>query len=318
MLKPRALSQAEKDKHYDFVRNRFRTQLTASVAKLGGGTYDDKLMARLETELKTLAVGSPVELEALAIDIIAKFPAFSGYAALRDREKHPNHAAHKNTLSVVQACFDYGWFSSQRKTWGAYHLVEAYGLRICPYCQASHVNFHIEKAAKKSGGVEFEMRPPLDHYLPKSIYPYLAVSLSNLVPSCVQCNSGVKTANDPLGKGRAHPLGATKISVQFSAKGTPPKVLNGKLDTDDIVLTLSAADRESNYHMIDFRLQERYQWYRHEVKDLLDRHYEHDELHTSLREFIPRELYVLGFLEKHAEDRAIGLCMRDIFRELKP
>lgn len=41
-------------------------------------------------------------------------------------------------------------------------------------------------------------REAYDHYLPKSIYPFISVNFKNLVPICNKCNSYFKKAKDPL------------------------------------------------------------------------------------------------------------------------
>lgn len=52
------------------------------------------------------------------------------------------------------------------------------GIKTCPYCNAMLViNISDEKA-----------RYQLDHFYPKSRYPYLSISFFNLIPSCNNCN----------------------------------------------------------------------------------------------------------------------------------
>lgn len=41
-------------------------------------------------------------------------------------------------------------------------------------------------------------RDAFDHYLPKSIYPYVSLSFKNLIPSCYHCNSSYKHEEDTL------------------------------------------------------------------------------------------------------------------------
>lgn len=44
-------------------------------------------------------------------------------------------------------------------------------------------------------------RPQMDHYYPRDLYPYLAVSLYNLVPCCAVCNTAkgpLDTMKDPI------------------------------------------------------------------------------------------------------------------------
>lgn len=61
---------------------------------------------------------------------------------------------------------------------------ERLGVTVCPYCNRSYI-FTVEKDARNG-----KVRPHYDHFFPKSKYPYLAVSMYNLIPSCAVCNSG--------------------------------------------------------------------------------------------------------------------------------
>lgn len=61
---------------------------------------------------------------------------------------------------------------------------ERLGVTVCPYCNRSYI-FTVEKDARNG-----KVRPQYDHFFPKSKYPYLAVSMYNLIPSCAVCNSG--------------------------------------------------------------------------------------------------------------------------------
>ena len=61
----------------------------------------------------------------------------------------------------------------------AYKLVENLGIKTCPYCNRNYISF-VNKKRKT--------RPQLDHFYPKAIYPFLACSFYNLIPSCSACN----------------------------------------------------------------------------------------------------------------------------------
>ena len=74
-------------------------------------------------------------------------------------------------------------------------FVKNLGLRICPYCGRAYI-FRVVKVGK-NGLVS--VKPQIDHFLPKSAYPFLALSFMNLIPCCSQCNmSPCKVDNDPL------------------------------------------------------------------------------------------------------------------------
>ena len=317
MLKLKVLDQGYQTKHFDILEDRFKTQSAAKIMALGKNPLDANIISYLHANLRTILLGTPAQLESFAVGFVAAYPVFSAYVMQHIKPEGGGNGKFKNTLDVIKGSFDYTWFSNQKKGWGAYALVKAYGLRICPYCQAAHVNFHMEPSlAEDQAGLE--MRPPLDHYLPKSKYPYLAVSLNNLIPSCSQCNSGVKSTGDPCGRKLAHPLDGTPVPVEFSIAGTPPRAIKNNLGVDDVVLALKGTSVPAQMHIDEFRLQERYRWYRHEIMDLIDRDDEHKAIDPLLQPFVPRELYVLGFLSARAEDRALGMCLRDVYRGLPP
>jgi len=62
---------------------------------------------------------------------------------------------------------------------------EKIGVKICPYCNRSYV-FTLKGE---------NVRPQYDHFFPKSKYPYLALSMYNLVPCCSICNSAKSDEN---------------------------------------------------------------------------------------------------------------------------
>lgn len=66
------------------------------------------------------------------------------------------------------------------RTWG-----KKIGVKICPYCNRSFIYTTPKKGT----------RPQYDHYYPKSKYPYLALSMYNLIPCCPVCNNA-KNAED--------------------------------------------------------------------------------------------------------------------------
>jgi len=75
-------------------------------------------------------------------------------------------------------------YQALRNKWG-YKIVKLTQTDVCPYCNRNFTfNFN-----------EKETTVELDHYYPKEKYPYLALNLYNLVPSCHTCNHK-KTSSD--------------------------------------------------------------------------------------------------------------------------
>lgn len=56
-------------------------------------------------------------------------------------------------------------------------LIQDLGITVCPYCNRNYIN-----SRDDSSGCEF------DHYYDKQNYPFFALSLYNLIPSCSTCN----------------------------------------------------------------------------------------------------------------------------------
>ena len=78
---------------------------------------------------------------------------------------------------------------SQRKV--VRDVLKKIKVTVCPYCNRQYI-FTLSKG---------KARPQLDHYYPKSKYPYLALSLYNLIPSCSTCNmakSSLDTMETPI------------------------------------------------------------------------------------------------------------------------
>ena len=91
----------------------------------------------------------------------------------------------KPAVDVCQQIFKYNRLNAVGKKFSeslepiAYWLQRQLCVRVCPYCNRMYTTTLYGK-----NGV----RPDFDHFYPQSIYPYLAVSLFNLIPSCNICN----------------------------------------------------------------------------------------------------------------------------------
>ena len=61
-------------------------------------------------------------------------------------------------------------------------------LNVCPYCNRNFVNPIYKEKAVEEGKDYKKWSPDVEHFFPKSIYPFLSLSISNLLPSCTFCN----------------------------------------------------------------------------------------------------------------------------------
>lgn len=95
-----------------------------------------------------------------------------------------------NKKSAIYKLACYIFIENGYKKLNNNELIDAVGIDVCPYCNRIYVK-HI--AGKNGKHVKGE----LDHFYEKSLYPYLAISKYNLVPSCSYCNghAGKKVAD---------------------------------------------------------------------------------------------------------------------------
>ncbi|MGG0338135.1 hypothetical protein [Priestia aryabhattai] len=113
--------------------------------------------------------------------------------------------------AYLEYIFDYDHFVRGTKGWGAYHLVKQLKVEVCPYCNR-HYTSTLDCPIGKT-------RPQLDHFYSQEKYPYFALSLFNLVPSCYVCNSNLKRNNEFSYNTHLHPYdeeGEFSDRVRFS------------------------------------------------------------------------------------------------------
>ena len=132
-------------------------------------TYSYKQFAKIAKKslgisLKKLLLLSPDELEKYAIQVKNSIPA--------------NFVTDKRDFVAV--------YESFRSSVSSKRFIKKVNLKVCPYCNRNYI-FNFTKNKKH------EATAQLDHFFDKSTYPYFALSLYNLVPSCSICNQRKST-----------------------------------------------------------------------------------------------------------------------------
>lgn len=90
--------------------------------------------------------------------------------------------------SDVLNIITYKEYKKRYDTWSAYDFVMELGIKVCPYCNMNYV--------VPIYGIKGKARADLDHFYAKHIYPYLSMSIYNLVPACKVCNSSFKRGKE--------------------------------------------------------------------------------------------------------------------------
>lgn len=82
----------------------------------------------------------------------------------------------------------YKYYDSFRKEWNS-KIVDAVNTRTCLYCNREYIINYNDSSKLKTTA-------ELDHFYPRSLYPFLSISFFNLIPSCKTCNSKFKGDKD--------------------------------------------------------------------------------------------------------------------------
>lgn len=188
---------------------------------------------------------------------------------------------------------------------------------VCPYCGRQFITSYNKENILKSTAA-------LDHFYPKSKYPFFALSLFNFIPACNTCNSLMKLSKDFYVNRHLYPFeeGFEK-NAEFVIKASKPitdyirKYDDISIDDDitiDIKMNTSDPEKvikiENNINT--FMLKEVYQIHGDVVKDLLYR----------LQVYRPQHIKEISNLMKLSKEAVESLAFgkpneKDILGKLK-
>lgn len=136
-------------------------------------------------------------------------------------------------------------------------------IKVCPYCNRNYI-FNFKK------GKDLNATGQLDHFFDKKTYPFLAVSVYNLVPSCSTCNQRKSAKQEDI----FYPfLESFNDHAKFEYKGIKNKEdSNGNFfDEDRILLELKPIleDEKVKNHIEVFNLQNLYNEHKDIVSEIL-------------------------------------------------
>lgn len=224
---------------------------------------------------------------------------------------------------LLEYVFRYDKFS---KSDDAFRLLMDMDVNVCPYCNRLYTTT-VFKNGKKS-------RPQFDHYKSKSKYPYFAVSLMNLIPSCGLCNQA-KGDEDEL---VLYPYSdAFGMDVMFETEmETGVSYLTGNLDAKDEFRVEIKKKNKCISHELDaridksidlFNLKELYQHHKEYILYLFWKNYvfgeeylemlceEFPEMFGSLDE-AKNLMYLMDIGEEMWGSRSLGKLTHDIDAEI--
>jgi len=172
-------------------------------------------------------------------------------------------------------------YNDFRKNWG-YILVKDLKVSVCPYCNRNYI-----VNVGKSGTTT-----QLDHFFDKSTYPYLVISLYNLVPSCSTCNQK-KSNKDYLN------IFYPYLESLDSVANFTLQIQNSNFyrDLDGFAIELETKDKRAKKNIESFELNDLYQNHKDIILELIQKETIYNE--SYLDELMS---YYEGTLFKNRED----------------
>ena len=157
-------------------------------------------------------------------------------------------------------------------------------IKVCPYCNRNYI-FNFTKMNK------LEATAQLDHFFDKKSYPYLAVSLYNLVPSCGTCNQRKSTKQENI----FYPYDESfNDSVKFTLKGIKQRVDLQKESKDffdesriEFDFSIKKDKAKVDKHIEVFNIKNLYNEHKDIVSELLQKRviYSDDYINSLLNDY---------------------------------
>jgi hypothetical protein len=298
------LAQKFCDEYADNVYNKLQKNINSSFKQnnktIKLSQKDKKLLIKLFTKdyIEKIILAKPNELK----NIIQKL---SKYKDLHIKKT-------KLYKTIYNAFVDNGYNKIDK-----FKFIKDLDLKSCPYCNRSYI-FTVNQNRN--------LKPEIDHFYPKSIYPYLAISFYNLIPSCPTCNGfGAKGSQDSFKDDLKNPYEITYDDFKFTFDLNSINIIDNKIDEDSVKIKLkNKIDINDDY----FQIENLYQ----EHKDIVIELYQKAKLEyssdyfTSLRKslnlhFTQDEVYRLitcGYLKDNdLHKRPLSKFIKDISKELE-
>lgn len=290
-------------------------EIAARLQKIKSPKRKDQnyLLSLIKNHLHDILVCTPRLAEILTIIVDKKFPT-----CFRRKPKKGKMVSNKFGTSIIKA-FN---FKAYRQS-VLLELARMLNVKSCPYCNMHYTLFAEAEDNKKGEIAKFQF----DHFFGKAEYPFLSMSLYNLIPSCSLCNQGKSSIKLSL---KFHPYeSAICDQFHFEVDGAFALYIGDKQDRIEIKMEpdmASALELKAFQEM--FNIKSLYQ--RHKdivqevfVKEYLWHYYHHEKYFSFLNMSIIDKQYFqrlwMGVYPdpKEMERRPMSKFILDISKQAK-
>lgn len=232
-----------------YIETKIKTNLQNLKVSKKEKVVVDKILA----ELHTILIASPTKLVQ--------------YMKIKDDVFKLTASRQKRFLSNLLVAFGYKNF---RRT-VLPDIAKMLNLKSCPYCNMQYT-IYAEKGTNRDDRLA---KMQFDHFIDKDTYPWLSMSLYNLVPSCGCCNQGKSKTPLPI---KFNPYKGS-LADMFHFEVVDPLVLfygSRKKDLLELALVADAGATDSEIKDYDkvFHLKALYSRHKDIAQEVFDKAYE--------------------------------------------
>jgi len=198
------------------IENKKVTKPQGAMVVDGLTNADIECLQYIKKNIKAIVNADVQQLKEFLEEMDREYPALTKSYAINDIKP-------KLYKAVKYIFIDRGYeskISSANDGKIAYRLVKEIGLGSCPYCNRNYIS-----SVTKDKKDDSKTRPQLDHFYPKAVYPFLACSFYNLIPSCATCNL-MKSDKDSYSDKLISPYEMKKDTFKFSYDLNSVDILN--------------------------------------------------------------------------------------------
>lgn len=199
----------------------------------------------------------------------------------------------------------------------AYEILKIINSNVCPYCNRQYT-FTVSKKGLRT-------RPQFDHFYPKSLYPYLAISVYNLIPSCPLCNMG-KSSSAPDNILYPYEEDFDSKNINFKIEGIVPFIL-GAAPNINVNLESAPVNKPiiKTYNK-EMKISVLYEGHSKYIKDLIEKkRIFNDDVINDICSLLPKHCLTPQYVEQlifgqydiaHSIDNPLSKLTRDVLNQL--